>query len=277
MNKSSLTILTAILIIFHASAQAGPVPPATSQKPKDLLFQLLNRSAGTSFNAINHTVINESTAPGFPSPGDTLVTNGYGILSPSLLGMELTYSYSIAGIFTGYDSGQDKLFFNHGITVTGVSNQLELYIDSTIDPSTLNADESNVSSYTDGTKIAVMDIMPSDADIGYFQTSTGTGKDVVTFKLTDRYMALYELSKESVLLNKITSNIALFDLVNGQPQAFNFGAFGSSVCGALNNPYNSCSRETGISNLVLSSVPTPTSLGLFLSGFGMLGWQKKRQ
>ncbi len=279
MNKMPLAILTAILTIFNTSAYAVTVEPAASPQAKDLLFQLIDKSAGTSFNAINHTIINEAAAPGFPSPGDTFVTNGYGVLTPSLFGMELTYSYSIAGTFTGYDREQDKLFFNHGLTVPGVSNQMELYLDSTINPSTLNANESNASSYTDGVKIAVLDIVPTDAGTGFLKASTGTGKDVVTFKLTDSYMEQFGLSENTVLLNKITSDISLIDLVDGQPQAFNFGAFSGSGsgCGGLNKPYDSCAREVGTSEIVLSSVPVPASLGLFLSGFGMLGWLKKRQ
>jgi hypothetical protein len=278
MNKIPLTLLAVTLSLLNTSIQASEVQSPSFSPGEALLLSLINNGAASNFSAINHTIINETTYPNsFPSPGDTFVTNGYGVLVPSFAGMELTYSYSISGVFTDYDN-EGKLFFNH-VTTPDVSNQLVLYIDSAINPDTLNADEDNDESYTDGLKIATMDLVIDDGhgETGYLQQSTNTGKDIVTFKLSESDMQEYGFSSDTVLLNKISSVITLADVVDEGFQAFDFGAFGSN-CGPLDNPYNSCAREIGTSELVLASaVPVPASLGLFLSGFGLLGWLKKRK
>jgi hypothetical protein len=207
-----------------------------------------------------------------PSPGDTFITNGYGVLDTPFDNIELTYSYNIAGTFTAYDAEQDKLFFNHGFSEPGVSNQLMLFVDTGLD-----ADEDIATSFTNGLQIATMDAVVGNSDeIGYIGLFSGRGEDKVTFKLSDSDLERYGFSSDTVLLNKITTEITFAEFVDEQLQGFDFGAFGSS-CGPLENPHNSCSREIGTSRLVLSSVPVPASLGLFLSGFGLLGWLKKRK
>ena len=266
-----LTLLTATLSLLNTSVQASEALDF-SFLPRVVLLSLINQEIVTNFNAINHTLITETADPQAPSPGDTFLTNGFGVLDTPFNNIELSYSYNIAGTFTAYDQEQDKLLFNHGFAEPGVTNQLMLYFDTTPD-----ADEDVASSYTNGIKIATMDVVVDNNDaIGYIGLFSGVGEDKVTFKLSDSDLVWYGFSSDTVLLNKITTNITFVDFVGGQPQGFDFGAFGSD-CEPLENPYNSCSREVGTSKLVLSPVPIPASLGLFLSGFGLLGWLKKRK
>lgn len=104
--------------------------PVQASQARDALFSLINEETAINFSAINQTIINEVTNNQFPSPGDTFITNGFGVLESPLPNIELSYSYSysIAGTFTGFDGS--KLFFNHDPVIPGITNQLMLYVDS---------------------------------------------------------------------------------------------------------------------------------------------------
>lgn len=270
MKNKILTVLIVLFTMFNSTAQASV--------ESDLLSSLIDSNEELVFNAINHVVITENQAPLGPSPGDFFVVNGFGLLNSQLENIELTYSYNIAGAYTRYDANENKLFFNHGLNVPTVTNQLALYMD-TISPVHSGADENSASSYTDGLRIATMEVFSIEGEEGFF-SPTG-GADQITFRLIDSDKEQYGFGN-SELLFKISSEILLADIVNNQPQAFNFGAFDFN-CGALDNPYDSCSREFGTGELFVEFdreevfVPVPPAIGLFLTGLGLLGWTDKRK
>lgn len=227
-----------------------------------------------TFNAINHAIISDNVAPAIPSPGDTFILNGYGTLNtPSAF--EFSYSYNIAGRFVNFSDG--NLYFEHGIEMEGVSNQLTLYADLVRTPFGSSANESSASSYTDSFKVLTMDVLPLPSDLGFFN-QTGQGEDQITFKLTDSDKQKFGIIDRDLLL-ELSTNIISVDFSSGFPQAFNFGAF-NNACGPLQNPFDTCSRETGTANLTLTAptapkvvhTPIPAAFGLFLSGFGLLSW-----
>jgi hypothetical protein len=261
--------------MFNSTAQASI--------ESDLLSSLIDSNEEISFNAINHVVVTENVLPLGPSPGDFFVGNGYGTLNAQIENVELTYSYNIAGDFTRFDPSTNRLYFNHGKNVPNVTNQITLYMD-TITPDHAGADESIASSYTDGLRIATMEVFSVEGEEGFF--SPIGGADQITFKLIDSDKEQYDFGTNDLFF-KISSQILLADIVivDGQPQvqAFNFGAF-NSECGALDNPFDSCSREFGEGEIFLREfgtgevvLPVPPALGLFLTGFGLLGWMGKRK
>ncbi len=266
MKNKILPVLIASLSMFNSTAQASI--------ESDVLSSLINSNEEISFSAINHVLVTEKQAPLGPSPGDFFVGNGFGTLNLQRDDIELTYSYNIAGAFTGYEVSEQKLFFNHGLDIPEVTNQLTLYMDTVT-----TADENNASSYTDGLRIATMEVFPVEGEEGFF--SPIGGGDRITFRLIDSDKEQYGFGTNDLFF-KISSQILLADIVDGQPQAFNFGAF-DSKCGGFDNPYDSCSREFGTGEIFLEFeagevvVPVPPALGLFLTGFGLLGWMGKRK
>lgn len=229
-----------------------------------------------TFDAINHVQISETVDPLGPSPGDTFIANGYGVLNYPSSFIELTYYYNIAGrIIDATEDG--KLIFEHGIEMDGVSNQLDLYIDFFSD-----ADENNADSYTDSYKILTMEVLPLAEEKGYFNLLTGQGEDQITFKLIDSDKERFGIVNNDLLL-KISSQIMLADFSNGFPEAFNFGAFDFN-CGPLENPFDSCSREHGNAIITMAyeadsdiaEAPIPPAFGLFLTGLGLFSWMAKR-
>ena len=236
----------------------------------------LLKSTGLTFNAINHTITSDNFAPAGSSPGDTFIVDGFGTLNFSST-LEFSYSYNIAGRFVNYLDG--NLYFEHGIEMEGISNQLTLYADFGA-PFGSTTNENNASTYTDGFKILTMDVLPLPSELGFLNLTTGLGEDQITFKLTDSDKQRFGIIDNDLLL-ELTTNITSVNLSNGFPQAFNFGAF-NNACGPLQNPLDGCGRETGTANLTLTSptgkkvvhTPIPAAFGLLLSGFGLLSWMR---
>jgi hypothetical protein len=258
------TILLLFFTGFFSTAHASLVVRLAKANTQD---------TGYNFSAINHVLISDSVDPLGPSPGDTFIANGFGVLDSQSEFVELTYSYNIAARFTG--ATQDgKLLFEHGIEMEGVSNQLELYVDI-ITPFHSRANENDAASYTDGSKSLTMEVLPLADEKGFFNLLTGQGKDRITFKLIDSEKEENGIVNNDLLL-KISSEVMLVDFSSGlSPEAFNFGAF-DNACGSLENPLDSCSREAGKARLTMAHAPIPSAFGLLLTGFGLLSWVTKR-
>lgn len=259
------TILLLFLIGFFSTAHASLAVRLAKENT--------TQDTGYSFNAINHVLISDTIGPLGPSPGDTFIANGYGVLDYQSDFVELTYSYNIALRFT--DATQDgKLFYEHGIEMEGVSNQLELYVD-VITPFHSGANENDAASYTDGFKSLTMEVLPLADEKGFFNLLTGQGKDQITFKLIESEKEKNGIVNNDLLL-KISSELMLVDFSSGlPPEAFNFGAF-DFACGPIENPLDSCSREAGKARLTMAHTPIPSAFGLLLTGFGLLSWVAKR-
>ena len=262
MNK--LTILLFFLNGFfnaaHASLAVGQSTADFTQDPE------------YTFNAINHSVISETVAPIGPSPGDTFILDGYGTLDSSSSFASFTYSYNIAGRFVSA-TPDGKLFFEHGIEMEGVSNQLNLYMGIAI--ASPEADENNAASYTSGYHVLTMEVLPLAGETGFLDPGSFRGEDQITFKLIDGDKEKFGIVDNDLML-KLSTEIMLADFSNGfPPQAFNFGAF-NPACGSLDNPFDSCSREMGNARFTMAHAPIPSAFGLFLTGFGLLSWAAKR-
>ena len=247
-NRYSLKASIGRLMDGQISNLASASSHISSHKGRgsSLFFATSKNANKIGFNAINHTVFNDKQPPlGIPSPGDTFRTQGLGVLDtrhiPQLRGAELSYSYNIAGTITGSNLSENQLFFNHGLKEPNTSNTLTLYLDPTAD-----ANENDANSYTNGTKQATFDVVPSQPeDVGIF--SPKGGKDQVTFKLSDADKQKLGLQDDIFL--KINSTIipGQIDPKTGQTSPFKFGAFGEN-CGS--SPFSSCSKELGTSTLV---------------------------
>ncbi len=270
MKKTILPLTISTILLFSNSSQASV--------ETDTLLAMLNSGEEIGFNAINHVVITDNVnlpGQGFPSPGDSFTGTGYALIDANIDGLQLTASYSVAGAFTGFDPATGRLFFNHGLSAPGTSNQMTVYLDNFS-----VANEDDASSYTDGLKIATFDVVP-DAEGGYF-TQAG-GADKLTFKLSDNDRKQLGIEDQDVLF-EIETQISLADIVDDHMvfplffDAFNCG-------GTL---LDSCGREIGTGKLTTalvevpvitppSEVPLPPALGLFLSGLGIMGWSSNKR
>ena len=264
-----ITLFIATLLPgFFSSAFA-----ALAVQPGDVVAALTNKEVSVNFNAINQVEIFDHLYPGVPSPGDTFIGTGYGTLVSPIEGIELTYTYQIAGAFVDLQDGQ-RLIYGHGLPVDGVSNQLVLYMDDLSNNE--GANENNAASYTDGTKVATLDVEPLNHEQGFLDLLTGSGADNITFKLSEADKQQYGIVNNDLFF-KISSQILLVDFVSDAfPQAFNFGAFDNN-CGGLDNPFNSCSRETGSVEVAMAHAPIPGSIILFASGLGLFPLLFKRK
>jgi len=234
---------------------------AVASTPSDIPTRLAKNNFSMDFNAINHVLITDNNAPRLPSPGNTFIAKGFGVLNSPFVGMELTYDYHIAGTFIDVKDGK-KLVFNHGTAISNVSNELHLYLDEATSSSAAN--ENTASTYTDGVKLATFNVLPLSNEKGFFDTSNGTGADQITFKLSEHDKIRYGIDNNELFF-KISSQLLLVDLTKEFPKAFNFGAF-DHACGSLNNLFDSCDRETGKVSMTMAHAPIPASFWFFTTG-----------
>lgn len=246
-------IVLAVICLFSSMSNASILDEITNKQHE--------------FNAINHMRVVERVLPASPSPGDAFIVNGFGSfeIKPNV---KITFAYDIGGVFTSFEDG--KLSFVHGIPMDDVSNLLSVYID-VMTGDDLEADENNALSYVDGEKLFTMDVI-SDGRLGYLTPNTLSGSDSISFQMSNEYKAQYGITGSDIQMS-IESTIFLADIINGVPSSYSFGAF---ECGALANPYDSCSRESGVATFKnVAETPLPPSIFLFMSGLGALIWKNR--
>ncbi len=260
MKKTQTSLLLLAGLLGSTSIQASTVDSP--------LMQLLAGKQSLTFKAINYTKIIKQH-DNYVMPGDYFVLDGLAKIETGRTDIQLTASYQIAGTFIDYKADTGQLFFKHGRSVAGVSNQMEVFLDSRT-----MADENDASTYTDGLKLATFDLVNDDA--GGFFTQIG-GKDQVKFRLSESDKQQFNL--ENDIYFDLNTNIQVAEIKDGKPVPFKFKALPCS------SGIFACSRESGTARLNLgtlpgnagvSAVPVPPAAVLFFSGLsGLLVYRKK--
>ncbi|MEO7244334.1 MAG: flocculation-associated PEP-CTERM protein PepA [Rubrivivax sp.] len=179
-----------------------------------------------------------------------------------LAGYELTFTFSVNGVNTGFDPLTGIVNFDH----TG--GMLSLYLDNLSNGG--KATPGTGAGYNDGILLATFDVLLVGNDGGSFNTITLDGSDDITFVLTYNLGALqdsfgnallpgYTLAFSDSNFDADSNNNGLLDETRG--------GFG---CSSTNQTLlNFCAAEDGTVRLATQQIPEPGALSL--AALGLLG------